>query len=133
MDGRELPLVKGTPRRIEPQEIVHFADQWPNVLIEHITVENRAFTLSASTVKQITKRVTPSYLSSYLDMRKAIDLLAMELQTIGTRIVQYRFIGSYNSHFQSPSPEVGTAFLFHFYSLRVNELYIMLERGSDFL
>jgi hypothetical protein len=126
-------LVKGTLNRLELEEIVYFADQWRDALMERAKNENRASTLSSDTIKQITKRVAPSVLSSYLDMEKAIDLLAMELQTIGTRIVQYRFIGVYNSYLQSPSPEIGIAFLSHLHSLRVNESYIVLERGSDFL
>jgi hypothetical protein len=127
----EQPLVKG--KRLELQEIMYFSDQWRNVLMERSKNGNRAFPLSSDTIKQIAKRVAPSVLPSYLDIEKAIDLLMMELQTIGTRIVQYRYIGVYNSHFHSPSPEIGIAFLSHFHSLRVNELYIVLERGSDFL
>lgn len=88
---------------------------------------------SAQLVAQIEKRVPPGALAGYTNLSGATELLAMEIDSVGSRINRYRYLAQYGNHFKSPSPEIGMAFTAHLHDLRPVELYIIQERGTEAL
>jgi hypothetical protein len=118
---------------LELDEITRFITEWRERLLRQVGTGENLSPLSKSAQQHIQKRVPPSTLQRYLNRQSAIQLLLMDLESIGTRIFQYQFIGAYNSYFVPPSPEIGAAFLSHLHILRPSELYMMLERGADLL
>jgi hypothetical protein len=81
----------------------------------------------------IKKRVAPGALQKHMSVLGAVHLMSLDIESLGMRISRYRHLGEYRKHFTSPSPEIGMSFASHLYDLRPNELYTILERGTETL
>lgn len=83
---------------------------------------------SAESKKLVARRVPPSWISKYEVMDEYGFVIWDEAMTILDRILVYPFTASYRRHLNGAPKEVLGAWQFHSHSLRVGELYIVLDR-----
>lgn len=83
---------------------------------------------STESKKLIARRVPPSWLSKYEVMDEYGFVVWDEAMTILDRILVYPFTASYRKHLLGAPKEVVGAWQFHSHSLRIGELYIVLDR-----
>lgn len=115
------------------QKTVALANGLEATLLRHIANLPAPPTLSAATEAQIKKRVPPKALPRLLTPERAIALLALEIEDIGTRISHYQFIERYREHFNAPDQEWRAAFVTHTHILRGSEIYVIMERSCEWL
>lgn len=78
--------------------------------------------------KLVARRMPPKWLSKYEVMDEYGFVIWDEAMTILDRILVYPFTASYRKHLISAPKEVIGAWQFHSHSLRIGELYIVLDR-----
>ena len=83
---------------------------------------------SAEAKKLVARRVPPKWLPKYEVMDDYGFLIWDEAMTILDRILVYPFTASYRKHLVGAPEEVIGAWQFHSHSLRIGELYIVLDR-----
>lgn len=88
---------------------------------------------SAEARKLVARRVPRSWLPKYEVMDEYGFVLWDEAMTILDRIVVYPFTASYRKHLKDAPREVLGAWQFHSHSLRIGELYIVLDRALALL
>lgn len=88
---------------------------------------------SARSKTLVARRVQPNWLPKYEVMDDYSYLVWDEAMTILDRILVYPFTTSYRKHLVSAPKEVISAWQFHSHSLRVGELYIVLDRSLALL
>lgn len=88
---------------------------------------------SAEARKLVARRVPSSWLPKYKVMDEYGFVVWDEAMTILDRILVYPFTASYRKHLKDAPKEVLRAWQFHSHSLRVGELYIVLDRTKKLL
>lgn len=88
---------------------------------------------SAESKKLVARRVPPSWLSKYEVMDEYGFVVWDEAMTVLDRILVYPFTASYRKHLRGAPKEVIGAWQFHSHSLRIGELYIVLDRTLGLL
>jgi hypothetical protein len=88
---------------------------------------------SAESKKLVARRVPPSWLSKYEVMDEYGFVIWDEAMTILDRILVYPFSASYRKHLLGAPKEVIGAWQFHSHSLRIGEIYIVLDRTLSLL
>ena len=83
---------------------------------------------SAEAKKLLARRVPKSWLPKYEVMDEYGFVIWDEAMTILDRILVYPFTASYRKHLKGAPKEVLGAWQFHSHSLRIGELYIVLDR-----
>lgn len=83
---------------------------------------------SAEATKLVARRVPKSWLPKYEVMDEYGFVVWDEAMTILDRILVYPFTAGYRKHLKGAPKEVLGAWQFHSHSLRIGELYIVLDR-----
>lgn len=115
---------------------VGFAQALAAMVSDAVTAAARATPgkqASAEARKLVARRVSKTRLPKYKVMDEYGLIVWDEAMTILDRIVVYPFTASYRKHLKDAPKEVLKAWQFHGHSLRVGELYIVLDRTKKLL
>jgi len=127
---RKAPL--RAPTEVDVERIEAFTTSARKHLLKQLAgKKNIAISLALET--EIRKRVAPSAIGNYLNLKAIVDDVTFEINNLGRRIRRYQFIERYRDVFLSPDREMMMAFLEHTHSMRTAELYTILERGADLI
>lgn len=118
------------PEALPPLEVSvaqALAARVSNVITEATKV-SPGLPASAEATKLVARRVPPKWVTKYEVMDEYGFVIWDEAMTILDRILVYPFTASYRKHFAGAPKEVIGAWQFHSHSLRIGELYIVLDR-----
>lgn len=122
-----------TPLEGMAAEIDALASGVTSTLLGHLAKLPEPGRLSRETSNHIAKRLPPKAAAQHANHVGAIRLLGIEAEDLGLRISRYRYIERYREYFSPPNAEVRAAFVNHIHVLRGSEIYVIMERCSDFL